>query len=91
MRDKPTQRLRTAAIILKRVVVWLLETSCEALALGLLLFIVAWVQFHRTAPGETRFLHDLLALTAAVALMFFMTGYLLTTVICRAVWKGTKL
>jgi hypothetical protein len=59
--------------------------------MGLLLFAVAWVEFHRTAPGNTRFIHDLLALSVAVAFMFFMTGYLLTTVIFRAVWNGRKL
>jgi hypothetical protein len=81
----------SAIVILRRFAIWLLETSCEALLTGLLLLAVAWVEFHRTAPGNTRFIHDLLALSAAVAFMFFMTGYLLTTVIFRAVWNGMRL
>ena len=91
MRNVPIAGRYSATVILRRIVIWLLETSCEALLTGLLLFAVAWVEFHRTAPGNTRFVHDLLGLSVAVAFMFFMTGYLLTTVIFRTVWNGRKL
>src|ERR1700730_7097841 len=91
MRNAPIPGRYSAIVTLRRIAIWLIETSCEALLMGLLLFAVAWVEFHRTAPGNTRFIHDLLALSVAVAFMFFMTGYLLTTVIFRAVWNGRKL
>jgi hypothetical protein len=91
MRIQQVKRLRTAEVILKGIAIWILETSCEAFLLGLLLLIISWVQFHRTTSGATRLIHDLLVFTAAVALMFFLTGYLLTTAILRAVWRGKEL
>ncbi len=36
------------------------------------------------------FLKDVFIYSAGVSLLFFSTGYLLTTVIVRAVWKGRR-
>jgi hypothetical protein len=71
-------------LILKRLAVWLVETSCEALLLGLF-FVVFY------GPDERGFIRDLLLVAVAVALLFVTTGYGLTTAILRSVWSGQRL
>jgi hypothetical protein len=68
----------------KRMVVWLLETSCEALLLSL--FLIVLYGYDQHAFGRA-----LLAFANGVALLFFTTGYLLTTAIVRAVWRSQRL
>jgi len=71
-------------LILKRLAVWLLETSCETLLLGL--FLTVFLGFDQHAFGKA-----LLFYAGAVAFMAYTTGYLLTTVIVRAVWRSQRL
>jgi hypothetical protein len=71
-------------LILKRLAVWLLETTCETLLMGL--FMTVFFGFDRHAFGMA-----LLFYASAVALMSYTTGYLLTTAILRAVWKSQRL
>ena len=79
--------------ILKRLSVWLLETSCEAVLLSVLLYIVAYIVAeaspdHNFASG----LGDLRLLFLGTVIVFMLgTRYLLTTVILRVVWKSQRL
>jgi len=69
---------------LKRLTVWLVETSFEALLLGAVL--IALFGYDKNAFGK-----DLLIYSLSISFMFFTTGYLVTTVILRALWKGRSL
>lgn len=71
-------------LILKRLVVWLLETSCEVLLLSLFLIFYHGSDQHASAK-------DVLVLAASTAFMFFTTGYLLTTALFRAFWRSQRL
>ena len=71
-------------LILKRLVVWLLETSLQALLLGLFLIVLHGYDEH--AFGK-----DLSFYFNMIALLFFTTGYLLSTAIIRAIWKSRGL
>ena len=71
-------------LILKRLAVWLLETSVEALLLGLLL--IALFGYDQHASGK-----DLLILASGIVFMFIATGYLLSTALLRAFWRGQTL
>jgi len=69
---------------LKRLIVWLLEISCEAFLLSLLLFVLS--PFSKSASAK-----DVLILMAAIAFIFCTTGYLFTTVILRILWRSQRL
>lgn len=72
-------------LILKRLAVWLLETSCEALLLGLFLIILS-------GTDQLGFAKDLLAAFVwTVVLLFWGSGYLLTTAIFGLVWRSRRL
>ena len=68
-------------LILKRLAVWLGETSVEVLLLGLA--IIALFGHDQHAFGRS-----LLAYSTALVLFAFTTGYLFTTAIARGVWSG---
>jgi len=68
-------------LILKRLAVWLLEMSLQALLLGLFLIVLHGYDQH--AFGK-----DLLFYFDMIALLFFTTGYLLSTAVIRAIWKN---
>ena len=70
--------------ILKRLAVWLIEIAVEALLLGVIL--IALLGYDHGAFGK-----DIVTYAAAISLMFFGTGYFLTTAISRAAWKPRKL
>jgi hypothetical protein len=65
-------------VFVKRLAIWLLETTCEAVLLGLFL-VLAY------GPDRRGFAGDLWLVTAGIALFSFTTGYLLTTAIARVV------
>lgn len=69
---------------LKRLVVWLVEVAIEALSLGLFLVVIFGHDPHSLGK-------DVLFFAVAIAWMFFMTGYLLTTAISRVLWKHSRL
>jgi heme/copper-type cytochrome/quinol oxidase subunit 4 len=69
-------------LILKRLAVWLGETSLEVLLLGLALIVLFGQDQHA-------FIKSLLAYYTGLVLFSFTTGYLFTTVIARCVWKGS--
>jgi intracellular septation protein A len=70
--------------MMKRIVVWFIETCVEVLLLGLVLALLLGHDQHA-------FLKDVLIYSSGIGLMFFSTGYLLTTIVVRAVWKAPKL
>lgn len=67
--------------ILKRLAIWLMEVGLQAVLLGLLLIGLY-------GHDKFRFGRDLLVYTDSILVMFFLTGYLLTTAILRVLWKG---
>ena len=69
-------------LILKRLAVWLGETSAEVLLLGLAL--IALFGHDQHAVGRS-----LLAYYSTGLVLFsFTTGYLFTTAIARGIWRG---
>jgi len=70
-------------LILKRLAIWLLEMSLEALLLSLLLvFLFGY--------DERALLKGLLFYVNGIVFLFLTTGYLLSTVISRAIWRGKR-
>jgi hypothetical protein len=69
-------------LILKQLAIWLLETVFEALLLGVLLVCLVGDNQHQYAK-------DLSVSFVWIGTMFFSTGYLFTTAIARAVWRGS--
>lgn len=69
--------------MMKRIAVWFIETCFEILLLGLVLTLLLGHDQHE-------FLKDVLIYSSGVSLLFFSTGYLLTTIVVRAVWKGRR-
>lgn len=69
--------------MIKRLLVWLLETVLEAALLSVVLLILS---------GYTRgtLFKDLAVGFVWIGTMFFSTGYLFTTAIARAVWRGGR-
>jgi hypothetical protein len=70
-------------MFLKRLTVWFVETLCGVLLLGLLA---------ATLMGHTEygFARTFLFFAGGVILISGITGYALTTLICRLVWKRQK-
>src|SRR5580704_8631414 len=67
----------------KRLTICFIETVSEALLLGLTLILLLGHDQHA-------FFRDVLISASAVSLLFFSTGYLLTTMVVRTVWKGRR-
>jgi hypothetical protein len=70
--------------MIKRVVVWFIETLSEILLLGIVLVVLL-------GHDPNAFLKALSAYSSGIALLFFTTGYLLTTLLVRAIWNGQAL
>jgi hypothetical protein len=70
--------------ILKRLAVWSIEISLQAILLGLLLIGLY-------GHDQYTFGRGLLIYADSTLVMFFTTGYLLTTAISRTFWKARKL
>jgi len=68
-------------LILKRLAIWFLETLLEALFLAVVLVSLFGCDQH--AYGKC-----IGVSFVWIGTMFFSTGYLLTTAIARAVWRG---
>lgn len=68
-------------VILKRLVVWFFEMALQAFMLGLFLIVSHW-------RDEGAFGKDLLFFFQTALLLFFTTGYLFSTAIVRAIWRG---
>ena len=62
---------------------WKVESICEALLAGALLLANTQIQFRGENLRNGGLVHDLLVASVALALMFFSTGYLLTTMLVR--------
>jgi hypothetical protein len=74
--------------IQKRLVVWLLETSCEALLLSGLLVVLS----RSSGPSQWGFIKDLAFGFFATLLVFMWgSGYLITTAFVRIFWRTDKL
>jgi hypothetical protein len=67
--------------LLKRLTIWAAEMVSQAVLIGLLL--IGLFGYDQHAFGK-----DLLGYIGLILIMFFMTGYLATTAIARAVWRG---
>jgi hypothetical protein len=70
--------------MIKRLLVWLIEMVSEILLLGILLTVLLGHD-----PGS--FLKDLSIYSSGTALLFFSTGYFLTTLVVRGVLKRQAL
>ncbi len=70
--------------ILKRLCVWFFETVVEAVLLGIVIAVLL-------GYDQNAFIKDVLIYSTSVGLMFFTTGYLLSTVFVRASWRGLTL
>jgi|GEM_PF-3184231 len=68
------------ALFGKRLLIWLVEVSFEALLLGLVLATLLGHDAHE-------YLRDTFMYAAGISMMFFTTGYLLTTLLSRMFWK----
>jgi intracellular septation protein A len=62
---------------------WFFELASEALLLGVVLALLLGHDQHA-------FWKDVLIYSSGISLLFFSTGYLLTTIIVRAFWKGRR-
>lgn len=71
-------------LILKRLCVWFIETVSEAFFLGILLGVLF-------GYDHNALVKSILTLSIAISYMFFVTGYLLSTAVVRALWKGQTL
>jgi len=70
--------------ILKRLAVWFVETFAQVLLLGFVLTVLLGHDQHA-------FFKDLSIYSSGIVLLFFTTGYLLSTMVARAVWRGRTL
>ena len=70
-------------LILKRLMVWFVETLFEAILLGLALIKLFGYDQH--AFGKSLGLY-----VSGILLMSFTTGYLLTTAVARGAWRGQE-
>ena len=71
-------------LIIKRLSVWVVETALEALLLALVLISLFGYDPH--AFGKS-----LLICATWIVIMFFVTGYLFSTAVFRAYWRGRGL
>src|SRR4051794_2478669 len=71
-------------LVLRRLAVWFIETSSEVLLLGLVLTVLLGHDQHA-------FFKDLSTYASGIVLLFFTTGYLLSTIVVRAAWRGRTL
>jgi hypothetical protein len=71
-------------LILKRLAVWLVETSSEVVLLGLVLTVLLGHDRHA-------FFTDLAIYSSGIILLFVTTDYVLSTIVVRAVWSGRTL
>ena len=69
--------------MMKRIAVWFVETLSDVLLLGLVLTFLLGHDPHA-------FLKDLSIYSSGIMLLFFSTGYLLTTIVVRAIWTSRK-
>jgi hypothetical protein len=69
--------------MMKRIVVWLIETCLEVLLLGVVLTLLL-------GHDRNSFIKDVFIYSSGIGLLFFSTGYLLTTIILRAMWRTPK-
>jgi hypothetical protein len=75
--------MRLLMLIIKRLTIWAGEVISQAILLGLLL--IGFYGYDQHAFGKS-----LLTYSVLIVIMFFMTGYVTTTAILRAVWRWRK-
>ena len=71
-------------LILKRLSIWFIETLFEVLFLGVLLAVLFGYDYNAL-------IKSVLTLSIAISYMFLVTGYLLSTAVVRALWRGQTL
>jgi hypothetical protein len=71
-------------LILKRLAAWFVETCAEVLLLGFVLTVLLGHDQHA-------FFKDLSIYSSGIILLFVTTGYLISTIVVRAVWRGRTL
>jgi hypothetical protein len=71
----------------KRITVWFLETQCEVLLLSVLCTYLSFFNGH----GPDGFFRELVISFLVLSTLFLATGYLLTTAIIAAFWRGHRL
>ncbi len=70
--------------MIKRLTIWTSETALEVILIGLVLAVLL-------GHDQNAFAKDVVIYSSGILLLFFTTGYLLTTIIARAFWKGKNL
>jgi len=70
--------------MVKRLIVWTSETAVEVSLLGVVLAVLL-------GHDQNAFVKDVFLYGSGILLLFFTTGYLLTTAIARTFWKGKSL
>jgi hypothetical protein len=68
----------------KRLLIWFLETSLEAVLLAVTLLCLF-------GHDRNAYFKDLAINFVWIGTMFFSTGYLLSTLVARAIWQGRSL
>lgn len=68
-------------MVIKRLTIWLFEIALEVVLLGVVLAVVL-------GHDQNAFIKDVFLYGSGILLLFFTTGYLFTTAIVRAFWKG---
>jgi hypothetical protein len=68
-------------LILKRLTIWFIEMASEILLFGAVLTILL-------GHDQNAFAKDLLIYSSGISLLFFTTGYFLSTIVVRAIWRG---
>jgi len=71
-------------LILKRLTVWFIEMTLEVSLLGVFLAILL-------GYDQSAFIKDVLVYSSGIILLFFTTGYFLSTIVVRAIWRGRAL
>ena len=71
-------------MLLKRILVWFLETLLEAVLLALTLICLF-------GDNKHAYFKDFAIGFVWIGTMFFSTGYLLSTIVARAIWRGRSL
>jgi hypothetical protein len=72
---------------LKRLVVWFLETVCEALILSIALMVIIPL-----TSSQHGYATDIMIMSILIVVVFMWgTGYILTTAIVRIFWNGRSL
>jgi hypothetical protein len=75
----------------RRLITWFAETLTEAILFSVLMVGLSWHDI--AGPGTPAYNAVITSLLTAIFVLFylFLTGYMLTTGLCRFYWRGRRL